>query len=134
MSKEKKQQPYRVYTQYILIGAAIGLYYGLFFRETTRELDFAMSIYISIVATLITVVVRSWKKNRKFSEIAIDFVKVLFFFLVIMLGLEMRNLIFKTGGKTMVIVFTTVIGTILGFVASLKKIDRSNKKAALKKV
>lgn len=134
MSKEKKQQPYRVYTQYILIGAAIGLYYGLFFRETTRELDFAMSIYISIVAALITVVVRSWKKNRKFSEIAIDFVKVLFFFLVIMLGLEMRNLIFKTGGKTMVIVFTTVIGTILGFVASLKKIDKSNKKAALKKV
>jgi drug/metabolite transporter (DMT)-like permease len=133
MQKTKQPQPYRVYTQYILIGAAIGLYYGLFYRESTRELDFGMAISISIVAALFTVLVRSWKKGRKFNEIAIDFVKVLFFFLVFMVGLEMRNLVFKTGGKSLLIFFTTVLGTGLGFLASLKKISKPDKKATAKK-
>lgn len=126
-TKETKQ-PYRVYTQYILIGAALGLYYGLFYRGTSRDADYFLALFFSFAAALLTVIVRSWKKGRTFYEIIVDFLKILFFFAVFMLGLELRKLIFMIGGKIWVTVFTTAIGTILGFFASLRKITRTDKK------
>lgn len=131
-TKETKQ-PYRVYTQYILIGAALGLYYGLFYRGTSRDADYFLALFFSFAAALLTVIVRSWKKGRTFYEIIVDFLKILFFFAVFMLGLELRKLIFMIGGKIWVTVFTTAIGTILGFFASLRKITRTDKKTFPKK-
>lgn len=132
-SNEKKPQPYRVYTQYILTGAALGLYYGLFYRGTSRDADYSLALFFSIAAALVTVIVRSWKKGRTFYEIILDFLKIFFFFAVFMFGLELRKLIFMIGGKTWVAVFTTAIGIILGFFASLRKISKPDKKAPPKK-
>ncbi len=121
MQKAKQLQPYRIYMQYVLIGGAFGLYYGLFYKETLREPDYGIAILLSFMASGVTVIVRSWKKNRRFKEILIDFVKVLSFFLVLMLGLEMRKLIANNGGKMVMVVFSTILGTILGFFAAIKK-------------
>ena len=125
MREKNHPQPYRIYTQYILIGAAFGLYYGLFYRESTREPDYLIAALLSVVAAAVTVVVRSWKKGRTFQEILLDYGKVLFFFLVFMLGLELRKWVAGIGGKTAMVIFTTTIGTVLGFFAALRKKSHS---------
>ena len=121
MRKVKQPQPYRVYVQYVLIGAAIGLYYGLFYNNAVRTPDYGIAVLLILVAAVVTVIVRSWKKKRNFREILIDFLKVLFFFLIFMLGLEARTFIAGLGGKVAVIVFTTTLGTLMGFLAALRK-------------
>jgi len=121
MREQKQPQPYRVYTQYILIGAAFGLYYGLFYRDSLREPDYLIAVLLSVAAAAATVIVRSWKKGRTLKEILLDYVKILFFFLVFMLGLELRKWVAGIGGKTAVVIFTTTIGTVMGFFAALRK-------------
>ena len=119
-NKEEKTQ-YRIYMQYVLIGAAIGLYYGLFFRPTGTEPDFLMAILLSLAASIVTVVIRSWKKGRPFSEILIDFLKILSMFSAFMVGLEIRKVIYNEWGRTVVIVFTTTLGVLIGFVAAIRR-------------
>ena len=121
MSKQKQPQPYRVYMQYLLIGAALGMYYGVFYRESSVDPDYGMAVILSAVAALFTVIVRSWKKGRGFKEILIDFVKVFLTFSVFMVGIAMRKTINAWGGKVAVVIFTTTLGTALGFLFALRK-------------
>ncbi len=120
-AKAKQTQPYRIYAQYVLIGAALGLYYGLFYKDTPREPDYAMAVLLSILAAVVTVIIRSWKKGRSFKEILVDFLKISLAFMVFMVGIEMRKLVFGLGGKAAVSIFTTILGTVLGFFMALKK-------------
>lgn len=121
MKNSEGKTQYRIYMQYVLIGAAIGLYYGLFYRPTGTEPDFFMAILLSLVASLVTVVIRSWKKGRNFSELLIDFLKILSMFSAFMVGLEMRKVIYNQWGKTVVTLFTTTLGVLVGFIAALRK-------------
>ena len=121
MSKQQQPQPYRVYVQYILIGAALGLYYGLFYKDTPREPDYVIAVLLSILAGFVTVIVRSWKKGRSFKEMLVDFLKISLVFMVFMVGIEMRKLFMDLGGKVAVSIFTTTLGSVLGFFMALRK-------------
>lgn len=123
MNPASSDKQYRIYAQFVLIGAAIGLYYGLFFRAPQTEPDFGMAIILSFVASLVTVLVRSWKKGRAFKVILIDFVKILAMFMAFLVGLELRKVIFDLWGKTMVVIFTTSLGIIIGLLAAIRKKD-----------
>ena len=109
--------------QFVLIGVALGLYYGLFYRGPQAPPDYFMAILLSAVAALITVIVRSWKKKRPFKEIAIDFLKIFVMFSVFMISLELRKVIFERWGKTAVIIFTTSVGIVVGLALAIRKKD-----------
>ncbi len=53
MKKNKKTvneiKGYRVYSQYILAGAAIGLYYGIFYRGAQSPPDYGMAVILSVL-------------------------------------------------------------------------------------
>jgi hypothetical protein len=85
--KEIRKGPsgYRIYTQYILVGAAIGLYYGLFYRSTQTTPDYGMAITLSILAGILTTAVRSWKKKRTIGTNALDFIKITAMFMAFLL-------------------------------------------------
>lgn len=123
MSQAEPKGLYRIYFQFILIGAAIGLYYGLFYQGSQTEPDFGMAIILSFFAALVTVVIRSWKKGRTFKAIAFDFLKVLAMFLAFMIGLELRKVVYDLWGKTVVVIFTTGLGILVGLLAAIRKKD-----------
>jgi len=127
MAPKESRQGYRIYAQWVLIGAAIGLYYGLFYQPTDTAPDFGMAVILSVLAALVTVIIRSWKKGFAFKNILVDFLKILAMFLAFMVGIEMRKIVYNIWGKTMVIVFTTSLGLIIGLLAAIRKKDLSGK-------
>ncbi len=112
---------YQVYTQYILVGAAIGLYYGLFSRTTQTSPDYVMVVILSIFAGLLTTVVRNWKKKKTFAESVLDFLKITGMFFVFLLALQIKPTIERLGGRTLAIVFMTVLGIGFGLVMGVRR-------------
>jgi hypothetical protein len=123
MTEQSNKPQYRIYLQYVIIGAALGLYYGLFYRGSQSSPDFVMAIILSVLAALVTVIVRSWNKKRPFPEILMDFLKMFAMFVVFLVGLELRKVIFERWGKTAVVIFTTGIGILIGLALAIRKKD-----------
>lgn len=119
--KTKQPQGYRLYFQYLLIGAALGAYYGIFYTNPGRPIDFSSVLLLSIVAGLITTVFTSWKKKRTFREILIEFVKSFVLFFLFLAMLELRPVVENLGGKAAVIIFTTLVGAVVGIIMGTKK-------------
>jgi len=69
MTTKKEAIQIGMIQRYLLIGAAIGLYYGLFYRSSDVQPDYGIAIMLSVLAALITVVVRFWKKKQPFPVI-----------------------------------------------------------------
>jgi hypothetical protein len=124
MIKDKKTAKgptgYRIYSQYVLVGAAIGLYYGIFNRAALTTPDYGMAVILAVLAGALTTVVRSWKKQRSFREIALDFLKITGLFMVFLLALQLRSVIEGFGGRVLVIVFMTIIGIFFGLVIGMR--------------
>ncbi len=102
--------------RYAWIGAGLGLYFGLFFRPL-REPSLALVIQLSLVAALVTVAVRVVQARRTGGAIkgALGQFPLLwaqFAFFIAML--EGRHLAYDWGGKTAVILLTTLMGAISG--------------------
>lgn len=125
MAKNPKasKQPtgYRIYSQYVLVGAAIGLYYGIFSRSTQAAPDFSVAVLLAVLAGALTTVVRNWKKKRTFGEIALDFIKITAMFLVFLLALQLRSVLEAYGGRVLVIIFMTSIGILFGLVMGVRR-------------
>ncbi len=125
MSKASKNQKaptgYRIYSQYILVGGAIGLYYGIFSRGTQDAPDYGMAVILAVLAGLITAVVRNWRKKKPFMTVALDAVKISALFLVFLLALQTRSVIEGWGGRTAVIVVMTVLGVALGLILGVTR-------------
>lgn len=101
--------------RYILIGAAIGLYYGIFYRPTDTSPDYGIAIILSILAALVTVAVRFWGKKEPFTTIAKSFLGTFAFYAVILLTLAVRKFAEQIGGRIGVTVVTTLIGVGLAY-------------------
>jgi hypothetical protein len=109
--------------RYLLIGAGIGLYYGLFYKPSGADPDYGIAIVLSIFAALITVLIRFWGKKQPFSVIINNFFELLLLYSVFLLTLAARHLAEQIGGKYGVMLFTTFTGTCLGyFMATRKKL------------
>jgi hypothetical protein len=117
----KEQVGYRIYSQYVLIGAALGLYYGISYHNPQTPPDFFTPILLSIIAAIVTTAVRSWKKGRTFTAILLDFLKVLALFLVYLVSLEMRAMVEGLGGHLAVVIFMTVAGMISGLIFAIQR-------------
>jgi hypothetical protein len=125
MTKAKKTTPqptgYRIYSQYILIGGAIGLYYGIFSRTSQAAPDFSVAILLAVLAGALTTLVRSWRKKPPFRTVAVDFIKSTAMFLVFLLALQLRAVIEAYAGRTMVIIFMTSIGVLFGLIMGISR-------------
>lgn len=115
--------------RYVLIGAAIGLYYGIFYKPSGAEPDYGIAIILSILAALITVIVRFWKKKQSFSIILKNYFETLLFYSVFLLTLAVRQLADQIGGRIAVMLITTLTGICMGyFMATRKKRLTENNK------
>lgn len=107
--------------RYVLIGAALGLYYGIFYRPSDTAPDYGIAILLSIVAALVTVAIRFWGKKQPFGTIAKSFVGTFLFYAVFLLMLAARKLAEQMGGRAAVTVLTTVTGICLAYVLAARR-------------
>ncbi len=125
MAKDKKitkqQTGYRIYSQYILVGAAIGLYYGAFYRGTQTEPDYGMAIILAVLAGIVSTTVRNWKKKKTFQEIALDFIKITVMFAAFLLALQLKPVLDRIGGRVLVIAAMTLVGMIFGLIIGVRR-------------
>jgi hypothetical protein len=123
MKTNTKKDPVVIGTiqRYVLIGAAIGLYYGLFYQPSTTDPDYAIALVLSFLAALVTVAIRFWKKNASFSTILKSFVETFLFYSVLLLTLAVRHVAQQIGGKFGVTLVTTLVGMGMGYVMATRK-------------
>jgi len=121
MTTKKEAIQIGMIQRYLLIGAAIGLYYGLFYRSSDVQPDYGIAIMLSVLAALITVVVRFWKKKQPFPVILKYFFEMLLLFSVFLLTLAIRQLADQIGGRFAVVLVTTLSGIGLGYFMATRK-------------
>ena len=113
MTKVEKKTKMGIYERYALTGAAIGLYFGIFYQPT-GEPDFGIAIILSILAALVTVIIRSWKKQKSFADMVKDFFEMLILYSVFLLSLAFRHIADNLGGRIAVTLVTTITGIGMG--------------------
>ena len=120
--KYKKSSSVALMQRNLLVGAALGLYYGIFYRPTNTDPDYIIAIVLSVAAALITVVVRFWGKKPTFSEIAVSFFKMLLLYSLFLLTLAFRHVIDQVGGRVGLAIFTTLVGILMGYFLTPKTV------------
>ena len=117
MTKEKSVQKPNKRASNIVIGALLGLYYGIFYKPSDYS-DIGIAIQLAIVAAIVTIIIRTWKKGLPFRIILKEFMVTVTSYLIFMLSLALRKHAYDLGGKTLVIVESIVGGAILGLLFS----------------
>lgn len=107
--------------RYVLIGAALGLYYGLFYKPTGTPPDYGIAVVLSILAAAITVAVRLWKKKPSLLTLVRSFLETFLFYLVLLLTLAVRQAADQIGGKLAVTLVTTLVGVGMGYFMAIRK-------------
>jgi hypothetical protein len=132
-NNQAKKQGYRLYAQFVLVGAALGAYYGIFYRNPGRPIDFSPVVLLSLLSALVVTVIQIWKKGFSAKEKLITFLKSFAMFFLFLAMLEARPLFEQWGGRGLVIAFTTMMGALVGFVLGLKKKPVATKTTETKK-
>jgi len=112
---------YRIYSQYVLVGAALGLYYGAFYRSTQSSPDYVMAVILAVLAGVLTTTVRNWKKKKPFGTIALDFIKITAMFMAFLLALQLKSVIEGFGGRILVIIFMMSVGIVFGLIMGVRR-------------
>lgn len=121
MQNSGKTPPsYRLNLQHVLIGAALGLYYGITYKGSVLEPSYVYVLIWSMVAGLFTVIIKSIRTKPSFKVMLIDFLKMSLMFAIFLVGLEFRKQVDIWGGKTAVIAYTTALGGFVGFLLGLQ--------------
>ena len=107
--------------RYVLIGAALGLYYGLFYKPSNTPPDYGIAIVLSILAAVLTVAVRFWKKKAPLPQLLKSFLETFLFYLVLLLTLAVRQVAEQAGGKVAVTLVTTLVGMGMGYFLAIRK-------------
>ena len=101
--------------QYVLAGAGLGLYFGLFFRPA-REPNFAVGVALALLATAVFIVPALLKKDRPpLGDLGRTAVTTFIKFAFILALLESRHYVYDLGGKWLVTIFTTLLGADAGW-------------------
>ena len=123
MKTRTKKDPIVIGTiqRYILIGAAIGLYYGLFYRPSGTDPDYGIAVILSVVAAAVTVAIRYWKKKPSFTTLIKGYLETFLFYLVLLLTLAVRQLAEQIGGRLGLTLVTTLVGMGMGYFMAIRK-------------
>ena len=112
---KKRAQPAKTnrFVQYTLLGALLGLYNGVFYRASGAA-DMQIAAELAVLAALVTVALRSWKKGFPFLKILKDFVVTTASFMIFMLSLALRQLALNAGGRALMIAECSLAGALVG--------------------
>jgi len=99
--------------RYVLTGAAIGLYFGYFFRPL-REPSLALVIGLSLLAAVATVGLQAVRKRPPVSILLKDALATWVKYALLLAALEGRHWAYVMGGKAAVVVLTTLAGALMG--------------------
>lgn len=99
--------------RYVLTGAAIGLYFGTFFRPL-REPSLGLVLGLSLVAALVTIGLQAIRKRPSFPGLLKDAAFTWTKYAILLATLEGRHLAHDLGGKVAVVVLTTLVGALMG--------------------
>ena len=112
MAQNKSFQ--KIMRQYALTGAALGLYFGWFFRPV-REPSLWIVIGLSVLVTIVITILRLVRKDRpSLSKLAQNAGLIFVKYAVALSVLEGRHFAFDWGGKVAVIIMTTIMGALAG--------------------
>ncbi len=116
MAKQKAVKTIDVaWQRYIWIGAALGLYFGLFFRPV-REPSLAFVVWLSLAAAFVTVIIRVIRaKSFVWQTFIRDMVLAWAQFAFFLAMLEGRHLAYAWGGR----VATAALGVVMGAISGL---------------
>lgn len=115
MSKQTALPAYSL-RRYVLTGAALGLYFGLFFRPL-RQPNLALSIVLALLIMVLLTVLKLFRERRELPKLSallkymvMTFVKAL----VALILLEMRHFAYLIGGRVATTIFSVVAGGLVG--------------------
>lgn len=128
-----KKQAYRLYAQYVLIGAALGAYYGIPSKFPRESIQYYYIVLYSIISGGVVTTFQVWKKGYSGKEKLVVFLKSFGMFFLFLAVLNARPFIEKWGGDGLVLAFTTLMGALVGFILGLKKKPVANKTTETKK-
>lgn len=111
--------------RYVLMGAALGLYYGIFYKPSDTAPDYGIAVVLSILAAAVTVAVRFWKKKAPFGILVRSYLETFLFYLVLLLTLAVRQLAEQLGGKLAVTLVTTLVGIGMGYFMATRQLSGS---------
>jgi hypothetical protein len=109
----KKGEPKQFLTRYALTGAAIGLYFGLFFRPM-REANFGYALGLAGVVAVLMTGLHLWQKRPSLSTLPAYFTITFIKAALALTLLEGRHIAYDWGGKTAVTIFTVIMGAATG--------------------
>lgn len=102
----------------ILIGAALGAYFGLIFRPFAEGPSLWIVIFYSLFAALAATLARAWQVRRqtggKLPVLVRYALRMWFTFALFLAMLEGRHIAYSLGGRLVTTLFTTVAGAGLG--------------------
>lgn len=124
MMHKKPTKKQLFFQRYVLTGAALGLYFGIFFRPA-REPLFLVAPFLGLFAAIVVSVVRafqqkSWPKLARFGQ---DF--VLYTAVVVMI--EARHIAYDLGDKVGVSIYAAVCGGVAGYFLAVNAFKQNNK-------
>ena len=100
-------------SRYAWTGAAIGLYFGYFFRPQ-REANFGYALLLAVLVAVVLTALHGWRERPSFKTIPIYFALSFVKAALVLSLLEGRHLALAWGGKTAVVIFSAVMGALTG--------------------
>lgn len=118
--------------RYLLTGAAVGLYFGYFFRPV-REPGLFLVVGLSLLAALVTVGLKAWRfagAQRPAAVLLLQrFVVTWGQYALALAALEGRHLAYDWGGRLAVVALTTLAGALLGAWLAMSQPPKAAKRA-----
>lgn len=126
MMNKKPTKKQLFFQRYVLTGAALGLYFGIFFRPV-REPMFVLAPFLGLIAASVVSIVRAVQQRRMpaLSQVARDFV----LYTAVVVLIEARHIAYDLGEKVGVSIYAAVCGGVAGYVLAINafKQNKGNK-------
>ena len=115
---KKKLEPTDQYSlsRYLWIGAGLGIYFGWIFRPIRPEPSWILPLWLGVVITLAMLALKYIPRSRPPASTILPYaIKTYVSYTIILFVLESRHPVYHWGGKSAVMVMTTVMGMLSGW-------------------
>jgi multisubunit Na+/H+ antiporter MnhB subunit len=113
--RETSRNPIYSTQRGVVVGGAIGLYMGIFFRPS-REPDLGFVFGLIVVATLVTVALRLARKTVTRASLGRETLRSFALYFFALLSLEGRHYVLNAAGPVVLVLFTTILGVLIGYI------------------
>lgn len=109
----KKLTSNQLFLRYGLVGGAVGLYFGLFFRPM-RQPDLSFTLLLAFAATVVLVCIRAIRERPAPVQILKGALGTFLKTFLLLLMLDARHVAYALGGRAATTVLMTAGGAIAG--------------------